>query len=218
VKGGLNNDIILLFKTQFESNCISLLLEGYKALKETGRDMRIADENDISAQLVGFMKKNPKIKDLQVTVSREHPLDTDATYEGNTPADKSARIDIRYSIWNSKVEYEYYMEAKNIGQQNWIKENSGVTVDAGKLRRRYLETGIANFVSGRYPYGALIGYVLSGASTGIVDQINEILKSQKRELEYLVKLEGHGCDDHYVSNHFNSKVSVLKHFFLNFVN
>lgn len=194
------------------------MLEGYRNLKQSGRELRGTDENNITAQMVGFMNDNPERKNLRISVHREHYLDRQDTYDGMADANESARIDLKYIVWNSNEEHEYHMEAKNIGQHNWIKPGSGISVDAGRLRRRYLETGVGNFVSGRYPFGALVGYVLDGSSDRIVEQINEILKLRQREKECLVKSDSHGCDSHYVSNHLNSKVTMVKHFFLNFVN
>jgi len=214
----LRKDITRWFKAKFESDCISLLLDGYRSLRQTGRDLREANENNITAQLVGFMKDNPKRKSLQISVHREDHIDTKDTYEGIVNADESARIDVKYVVWNSIEEHEYYMEAKNIGQNNWKKSTAGITVDARRLRKRYLETGVTNFTSGRYPFGALIGYVLEGEPTEIVGQINDLLKSLKKEKEVLVKVEGDECDFLYVSTHVNSKITLLKHFFLNFVN
>lgn len=218
MNGKLRNDITQSFRLKFETDCISLLLDGYASLKKRGRDLRGTDENNITAQLVGFMNDNPRRKYLQISVHREHILDSQEVYDGNADANESARIDLKYIVWNSNLEHEYHMEAKNIGQNNWIKPNSNITVDAGRLRRRYLETGVANFTSGRYPYGALIAFVLDGSYTEIVKQLNDLLKQRQRESEYLVKANEYGCDFYYISNHYQSSMAVVKHFFLNFAN
>lgn len=216
MNGKLRKDITLLFKGRFENDCISLLLDSYKSLRDSGRIMVENNENDITAQLVGFMKNNPRRNDLQISINRENYLDTQETYDGTASADESLRIDVKYSVWNSSIEHEYYMEAKNVGQQNWKKESTGALVDAGKLRRRYIKTGIENFIMGKYPNGCLIAYVLQGSSANIVELINDLLKVEKKEKELLSRTNDYECDCHYISRHDNSAIPLLKHFFLNF--
>ena len=46
----------------------------------------------------------------------------DDTYPGLADADKSPRIDLKYSTWYSKTEHEYHMEAKNLIENNWKRE------------------------------------------------------------------------------------------------
>ena len=58
---------------------------------------------------------------MQIHLERESYIDIDETYDGLQDADKSPRIDIKYSVWNSNIEIEYYMEAKNLAENNWIK-------------------------------------------------------------------------------------------------
>jgi hypothetical protein len=112
VKGKLNQEIVSLFKSKFEENCICLLLDAFNSLRASGRVMTNESENNITAQIVGFMKKNPKRSDLKIHLERESYTDSEDIYDGIGDADKSPRIDIKYSVWNSNVEIEFYMEAK----------------------------------------------------------------------------------------------------------
>ena len=144
MNGKLNQDIINLFKTKFEGNCIYLLLDAYTSLLNSGHKVSEESENNITAQLVGFMKKSQLRSDLQIHLERESYLDSDETFVGLQDADKSPRIDIKYSVWNSNVEIEYYMEAKNLAENNWTKKSTGANVDAHKLRQRYIKTGIGH--------------------------------------------------------------------------
>ncbi len=165
--------------------------------------------------LVGYMKKNPRRTDLQIHLERENYLDGEEIYAGILDADKSPRIDIKYSVWSSDVEIEFYMEAKNLAENSWKKNSSNTTVDAYKLRKRYVETGIDNFTDGRYANGCLLGYVLEGSSQTIVELINQIIMSDNRKDEILSKHASYGIDYHYISKHNGTAMPALKHFFLN---
>jgi hypothetical protein len=213
----LSLDIIKLFKEKFEFNCISLLLESYQLVYDSGRKMADYSENDITAQLIGLMKSNPKRKDLEISIQRENYLDSEQTYEGLVSADESPRIDIKYSSWNTKEEYEYFMEAKNLAEINWQKNNQ-VVIDAGKLHKRYIDTGIQNFLNGRYKNGCLIGYVLQGDTQKIIEKINSVLKKNKRDKEILIKHDQYQPAFCYVSSHSKTHITELKHFMLNFCN
>lgn len=214
MNGKLNQDIINLFKAKFEGNCIYLLLDAFTSLQNSNRKIGEQSENNITAQLVGFMKKSSLRADLQIHLERESYLDSDETYDGLQDADKSPRIDIKYSVWSSNVEVEYYMEAKNLAENNWTKSSTGAIVDAHKLRRRYIETGIDNFTSGRYPNGCLLGYVLEGKSHKIVELLNRILITEKRAKEILVNNKAHNVSYSYYSKHDGTSSPLLKHFML----
>lgn len=215
MSGKLNQDIVSLFKSKFEDNCIHLLIEAYNLLKTSGREIIEESENNITAKIVGYMKKNPKRTDLQIHLERESYLDGESIYEGLEDADKSPRIDIKYSVWNSKIEIEFYMEAKNLAENNWKKGSTNSTVDANRLRKRYIETGLKNFTSGRYPNGCLLGYVVEGTSQKVVELINQILTTDKRKDEILLKHKNYGIDYHYLSKHKETSMPILKHFLLN---
>lgn len=214
MNGKLSQDIINLFKAKFESNCICLLLDAYTSLQNSNRKVSEESENNITAQLFGFMKKNQLRLDLQISLAREGYLDSDETYDGLQDADKSPRIDIKYSTWNSNIENEYYMEAKNLAEKNWTKNSTGAFVDAYKLRKRYIETGIANFTNGRYPNGCLLGYILEGKSQKIVALINKILTTENRLKEILVNDKAHYVNYSYYSKHDGTSSPLLRHFML----
>ena len=161
------------------------------------------DENDITAILYDFIDKNPKRKSYAISVNTEHHLsDNSKVLEKGFPA-KFARIDMRFvSFWEAKEEYKFYLEAKN------LKSN-----DSG-LKRRYINTGINNFlVNGRYfeCHGLLVGYVLEGRCHDCVNGINKLLEKDKRKDEVIKKLN----ETFYVSNHRNKD---LNHIFLSYVN
>lgn len=215
--GTLNGVYIQAFRQQFEQNCISLLLDGYKSLRSSGRDMTSCEENDITVQIIGFMKANPLAGDLQISISRESYLDGEATYAGKAKANNSPRIDIKFGRWHFREEVEYTMEAKNLVKSNWHKPGRRTPVSALHLQKRYIKTGIDHFVSDKYVNGCLIGYVLEGNIGDIVHLINGLLSTDRREKEWLMKQEDHGFEGYYLSQHDSASLA-LKHFFLPFCN
>jgi len=143
-------------------------------------------ENDITAQLVGIMKNNPQRREMQISINRESYLDSDGTFDGIEKADSSPRIDLKYTTWDSKDEYEYFMEAKNLAENNWLKNNHTL-INAERLRRRYITTGIDNFKNGKYSDGCLLGYILEGNSNNIIEKINKSLEQENRITECLMR-------------------------------
>ena len=216
MSGGLRPDIIEMFKTQFENNCVSLLFESYTSLFATGRNFLEDSENDITAQLVGFMKKNPMRNDLQISVEREHYLDSEEVYEGIVGADTSPRIDIIYTTWHSNNEHTYHIEAKLLAENNWKKASVITPVHAENLQKRYIATGINNFCSKKYSNGCLIGYILEGEIPKIVEKLNILLKADTREKENLYSTSTAGHSYSYLSDHVTVPLT-LKHFFFYFL-
>lgn len=199
---------------QFEENCISLLLDSYNKIpnKNTFKELT---ENNITAQLIGLIKLNPLRTELNISVNREAYNDTEAIYKGLSDADESPRIDMKYTVWNSNIEFEYFIEAKNVSENNWKKSTVTTPINAKELQKRYISTGIQNFITGRYPHGCLVGYVTEGISNNIVTKINTLLTSENRAKENLNQKHG-GFAQHYISSHTGSSINELKHFFLEF--
>jgi hypothetical protein len=215
VSGQLNKNIIKIFKLQFEDNCISLLLEGYNAACGSAKSYTEDDENEITVKLVGLMRANDKSRDYKIDIVREYYLDDDANFSGNKHPDTSPRIDIRFMNWSTEDKFEYFIEAKNLAENDWIK-NTNASVNANGLRKRYVETGIHNFISGKYKNGCLIGYVLEGNPDAIVRKINDYLTKKKRPKEHLSHSQNHGFVNNYSSEHLGSCCELLQHFLFEF--
>src|SRR5262249_16950948 len=131
-------------------------------------------------------------------------------------ADNSPRIDVKYSVWSSNIEIDYYMEAKNLAENNWKKQSTNTSVNASSLRKRYINTGIGNFSSGRYPNGCILGYVMEGKLSNIVKLLNQILASNQRSEEKLVNDRTYNVPYHYISKHNKTSMPTLKHLMLDF--
>jgi len=215
LSGLLNPNIIQKVKVQFENNCISLLLDSYNQVLKK-KSFKELTENDITVLLVGFMRNNPRRYELNISVDREIYIDSSDTYSGAASANKSPRIDLKYTTWKSNAEYEYYIEAKNICENNWKKTSVTTLINALELQKRYIETGIQNFITGRYPNGCIVGYVVEGNPDNIVRKINEILTGATRPKEHLTKTTKGGFSYCYNSTHPGKIMPILNHYFLLF--
>jgi hypothetical protein len=202
--GTLYTTIFLNFQNKFEERCITLFTEAYNTSISNQSIALSFDENDITAILHNYINENPKRKKWLISTDAEnHQFDNTVIPEKGFAA-KFSRIDMRFTtFWNNKNEYTYYVEAKNIKSK-----------DSG-LKRRYINTGIDNFlVGGKYNQcdGLLAGYILEGKTDDCISGVNKLLKKDKRETEevfFNIK------ENNYQSNH---KERNLKHLFFDFAN
>lgn len=215
IGGGLDQNIIQLFKSKFEERCIVLLIESYKQIIPKNSFSEFS-ENNITVRLVGIMKTNPTRLDLQISITREAYVDENEIYEGLKDANEALRIDIKFVTWNFNIEYEYYIEAKNLSEKDWLKQNDNVKVNAYNQRKRYIETGIENFITNKYPNGCLVGYVVQGDPDKIVMKINELLTNNKRGQEVLTKQVWLNFEYCYKSIHKGRMREVLNHYMISF--
>lgn len=199
--GKLNLSIATAFRTNFVRNCTTLLMEAYYESVSSKLIFSDFDENDITAILYNFIDNSSKRESYSISVNTENHLFDNAKVVGKGFAAKFARIDMRFvSFWKAK-EYKYYLEAKN------LKSNDS------SLKRRYIDTGINNFLpSGKYYecHGLLVGYVLEGTCEECKNGINKLLEKDNRNEEMIKNLK----ETFYVSNHGNKD---LNHIFLSYV-
>lgn len=203
--GTLTTSIFLNFQNKFKIRCKTLFVEAYQASilnKSISLDF---DENDISAILFNNIDKNPKRVKWSISTNPEnHLFDETVSFKKGFAA-KFSRIDLRYSTFWKNEEYKYFVEAKN------LKANDS------SLKRRYISTGIDNFLTGgKYSDcdGFLVGYVLNGSIKECFDGINRLLEKDNRKTEILV-LANVADFDLFFSNH---TVRSLNHLFLLYTN
>ncbi|WP_330747128.1 hypothetical protein [Chryseobacterium sp. CP-77] len=161
------------------------------------------NENDISSEIHRHIKENPLRKKWRVSTNVEADIPKDIPKVRGF-ADKFPRIDFRLSVFSKNEEYEYFFEAKNLKQKSTA------------LKRRYINTGINNFVSKKYQNGSLIGYLLDGEIDKTIDGVNSLLIKDKRNTEILIIKKNKLFEYYYESNHSN--IETLKHLIFNFIN
>lgn len=197
----LNTTVNEKFRNAFEQRCFRLIIEAYQ-LSLNERVIQLDwDENDISSELHQHTKKSSLRKKWKVSTNVESHVPKDITKVKGFSA-KFPRIDFRLTSFISTYEYEYFFEAKN------LKQNDSA------LKRRYINTGIDNFVSGKYVNGSLIGYLLEGKTDETVKGINSLLGNDKRQNEILNFKSNKLFNSYYESYH--SDIRILKHLIFDF--
>ncbi len=201
----LNKDVVKVLKESFELKFISLLIEGYHVMLEAGEYQSSREEENLTAVLIKYMKRVSETFNWKFDISPEYPLYNAGIQRGEENPRKASRIDIRLVDWNQSEKLEYFIEAKNLAQHDWVKPG-GARVDASKLKARYIGTGIDNFVKGNYPpgRGCLTGYVVQGDTDAIVRGINKLLLSKKRNRTREILKKALPIDEHpacYRSEH-----------------
>jgi hypothetical protein len=186
--GQLNN--FQRFKTFFEKKCIRLFVEAYN---QSIMDKSIKldwNENDITTQLHEYIDKNPlRRKSPPISTNIEQHIPNKSVKKERGYAAKNYRIDLRFVTFYFEEECKTFFEAKN------LKEDTNVL-------NRYIETGINNFISEKYPYGFLVGYLLEGTIFSTIENgINELLKKSGRERECLRSKKHHIVEHYYESKH-----------------
>lgn len=187
---------------KFEQRCFQLIIEAYQT-SLTEKIIRLDwNENDISSEIHKHIKANPLRLEWKVSTNVEAHLPDERLPKIKGFADKFPRIDFRLTSFFSTYEFEYFFEAKN------LKQNDSA------LKRRYIETGIDNFVSGKYKNGSLLGYSLQGKTSETVKGINSLLNKDKRKSETLNLKPNQLLKTTYESKH--EKIGSLKHFIFDF--
>lgn len=199
----LSRSITEKFINGFEQKCFQLIIEAYQtSIKEKVIQLDW-NENDISSELYKLIKGNPLRIKWKFSSNVESPIPK------NIPKVKGFsnefyRIDFRLTTISKNYEYEYFLEAKN------LKENDSA------LKRRYIHTGIDNFILKKYTNGSLIGYLLEGNLDETIKGINSLLKKDKRNTEVLQSVPSKLHKNYYESDHH--EIGLLKHLIFDFTN
>ena len=197
---GRASDAIPGVDASFVTMCLHILIEAFVLMKQDGRFELNWKETRFSAALIGYMDRVQRDEDLLVRIEPESSQYGQGILDGVDDPDTAPRIDIKLSgNWSSRDVY-FGIEAKILVEKAWG------TRRAGKLTNRYVETGIDNFVSGRYSpivaFGCVAGYVVHGIADNIASQINARLKKLGRTSETLRDRRTIGiCPDVYRSEH-----------------
>jgi hypothetical protein len=183
-------------RNAFEQRCFQLVINAYQTSLTRKVIQLDWNENDISSELHEYIKEDPLRIKWKVSTNVEHHI-SKYTTKVKGFADHFPRIDFRLTSFISTYEYEYFFEAKNLRQDDLA------------LKRRYVSTGIDNFVSKKYTNGSIIGYLLEGDSDETVKGINCILVENKRETEILNLKNNKLLNTYYESEHY--EIGILKH-------
>jgi len=190
------------FKDSVENKCIHLLVEAYNQSITEKLIQLNWEENDITKQLSEYIENNPlRKRNPFIMINVEHNLPNITAAKTKGFAANGLRIDLCFATFRSEKEYKVFFEAKN------LKENDSA------LKRRYINTGIDNFITEKYPLGFLIGYLLEGAVPPTIYGINDLLKKDNRDEEWLYPKQHKTVEWYYESNHSEL---CLKHLIFDF--
>lgn len=177
-------------KAGFEYKCLLMLIDAHRKMKSENNYNISWKENKFTKVLVQYVKASELTKKWNMDIVREYYLDD--YQDENADPDKTPRIDIRFSNWNSKSLFEYFIEAKNLCGNDWTKED-GSNVSSSYQLNRYVNKGVSHFISGHYPStGCLCGYILEGNNDMIIKKLNDILERKSlNQLQIAKSINGH---------------------------
>ena len=215
---GRATEVIPHVDSIFEQACLFVVTEAFKDMKQERHYNLTWKETRLSAHLIGYMQKVRDRESCPLRIDPECHLYGKEILEGKEDPDTAPRIDIKISGGWVQEDIYYGMEAKVLVEKDWG------TRDNNKLRARYIDTGIDNFVSGRYspdiPRGCVLGYVVQGMPSEIALKINRLLAHRGRKKEHIADRHSiNGCPDCYRSRHIRAtdKQSIeLYHVLLTF--
>lgn len=200
--GQLNIKYANILRQQFEFRCLNLIIQAYQAAHISKTITLTFDEEDITEVLNNFLDDNPQRLAWQIATNTENRLRNNKVVKVKGFSKQAARIDLRFTTVTSSMEYRYYMEAKNL------------KIKSSALKRRYIKTGIDNYISTKYNGGFLVGYVLQGNISDNVNGVNKLLIKDKRATEIITlsatKIAGL---DQFLSTH---PTLEIKHMFFDF--
>lgn len=218
--GHLNNIVVNDVQRCFQVNCLVLIGEAYNWLKHNKNISPDWDEESISANLVTHINNSEKAIKWNISISDECRLYNQAILDNQKSAKSAPRIDLKFTSCNwsqSSSRMDFFAEAKNLIENNCKKRTNKNLLQASRIQKRYIDTGIDNFKQGNYqPNGCMLGYVLEGSITNIIASINSLLCDADRNNETLAPIESEipFIDNIYFSTH--SKTCSLNHYFLCF--
>ena len=184
--GGLAARYIASAGGSFKMICLHLLELAYCEVFNAHIVTSEWTENAISEELVARFNANPETISWYITAIVEKRLLNGSLFTAPSSVDDAPRIDIMIGGFTSvpdMARIQYFMEAKNLYCQDFIKVGNTSPTSSIAYAKRYVATGIDNILKGHYPSDTLLlGYVLNGTVIPIVEKINaQIVKDDRKE-------------------------------------
>jgi len=217
--GKLQRNIKGGFEASFKYNCLVLFAEAYQFINEHVGITPDWEEENISSNFFEHIDNSKNAISLNINISDEHRLYYLEILTGKKPAKSASRIDFRLTTnWMEELKrVDFFLEAKNLIELDCKKTGIKTKMKANGLNERYIKTGIGKFISGEYPpNGCLVGYVLQGEPTRIVEKINICLQNKHRTTELLQEVDSEIKNIRYCYQSAHEDGYILKHFLLKF--
>lgn len=202
---------------EFRDECIQMMIDAHTAATQMNVFNYEWEEDSISAHLIhDHLRKLPGKATWSINFGPK--IITQSIADGSTSAKKAREPDIKferqYSL-RSPSRFEFHIEAKNLSENDWKKQD-GTVVSANYYQKRYISTGIANICAGHYNDSCLAAYVVQGDSLKIVGQLNGRLQNANRSDEQLSYIKAPGLSQLFRSSHTTTNQARfdLVHIFL----
>ena len=172
------------FRSAFAHRCIEAVQKGYDRMRLDKRYQVYWEEDNFTICLVETIKATKFLNQHRISVNHQPPVYSEQmAFAGENPLN-APRVDFKFSEYHGPIEYNYYMEAKNLSEKDW-KKPIGTKVRAAYQRDRYIRTGIENYLSGRYPEGCLVAYVVNGKEANVLNALNRSIVSRQKDSPHI---------------------------------
>lgn len=183
--GNADQKIAAKVRAVFEQRCIELLEWACVTLKHGKRINANWGEENITANLYVLIHNSQQSVEYDIHPECEHPFFSPDILDNKKKAKSANKIDLAFQHNWSGQRFMFYVEAKNLIENDVRKTGRKTKTRAAKVIDRYIETGIDHYLDKHYPLGCLLGYVLNGTVSGIVNAINSRLTNNNRSSEIL---------------------------------
>lgn len=217
MSNNLNHNIVSAAKSSFECICFKLLEDAYICIKNKNIISHDFEEDSISLYLVDEMNQTHAAIKRHITVHTQEPIVPMTTNTRRLSVKQVPRIDICFGGFGINERHTFYMEAKNLYETNVKKTGKKNKISAKQYIKRYIDTGIQHIVSNRYPRNsALIGYVLNGSPSSIINMINQEITSLTSHRESISILQNTQYPQLIIGESCHNQIIHIKHCFLDF--
>jgi len=214
----VNDAFVQGVKISFIMLCLEALQRGYnKMVSDRQYDVNWK-EDKLTAHLVEKIGQTGFLRSNQISVNHQPPIYSEGVIYGDDDPLESPKVDFKFTKWYRKDETDFYAEAKNLSQDDWVKTD-GSKVSASKYRGRYIDTGIENLVSERYPEGCLVGYIVQGTEAQVISAINKLIQTRSLlpRVGLIQKDEAVSFAICYFSSHaLEDRQFIIRHLFMQF--
>lgn len=183
--GNANQKIAAKVRVVFEQRCIELLEWACETLKLEKRINADWGEENITANLYVLIHNSQRSIEYDIHPECEHPFFSPDILDNKKKAKSATKIDLAFQHNWSGQRFMFYVEAKNLIENDVRKTGRKTKTRAAKVIERYIVKGIDHYLNQHYPLGCLLGYVFNGTVSGVVNAINARLDNKNRSSESL---------------------------------
>jgi len=172
-------------KRTFETRCVALLREACGALKAKNVVNVDWGEENITANIYVYIVNSQQAINHDIFIENEHSFYSEDVLNNRKKARTAPRIDlVLQNNWRGQ-KLMFYVEAKNLVENDFYRTGRRTKCRANTIQQRYIDTGVDHYLGEYYPMGCMLAYVLNGTAVRTVDGINSLLSATGRNTEVL---------------------------------